>query len=245
MSIREGFALYYGHMGFKGVMAIAAYRLTGLPKRIKVKRPEILHPIEIRIGTTDASIYRSVVRLKEYEFDLPFVPKTIVDAGANIGMASVYFANKYVGARIVAVEAERSNFQMLCRNSRLYPQITTVHAALWNRDGQIAVMAPAARDGRSGEWAFVTREGPGERVRAMTMETLMRETWLQSIDILKVDIEGSEFEVFSSCGWIEKVRCVMVELHDRFKPGCSGAVAAAMKGFSRSQRGETILYLRP
>ncbi len=51
-------------------------------------------------------------------------PETIVDAGANIGVTSIYFANRYPGAKIFAVEAEASNFAMLVKNTQAYPSIT-------------------------------------------------------------------------------------------------------------------------
>ena len=63
-------------------------------------------------------------------------------------------------------------------------------------------------------------------------------------DIVKLDIEGAEKEVFDRCDWLNRVRVVAIELHDRFKPGCSAAVNSATWQFSKSQRGEIIFYLR-
>jgi len=76
------------------------------------------------------------------------------------------------------------------------------------------------------------------------MRTLMQETQLNSIDLLKIDIEGAEKEVFEACDWMDNVQCLMIELHDRFKPGCSEAVAPSAKGFSRSEQGFTTLFVR-
>jgi FkbM family methyltransferase len=180
----------------------------------------------------------------EYAFDLPFHPQTIVDAGANIGMASIYFAHRYPGARIVAIEAEDSNFAMLNKNVRPYGAVLPVHAALWNRDGEINVSERAPGVGTREKWTFVTHEGPGAKVRAITMRTLMKETQMRSVDLLKIDIEGAEKEVFEGCDWMDDIRCIMIELHDRFRPGCSEAVNSVAQGFSRLQRGETTLYVR-
>lgn len=244
MGVREGFDLYYGSCGLKGVLSVTSYRLLKRPRRIRARCPGVAHPIELRLGTTDASLFRSILRSREYDFDLPFPPRTIIDGGANIGMASIYFANKYPGAKIIAVEAEESNFEMLCRNCRLYTNITPLWAALWDCDGEIAVAAPNGDLDTSDKWGFVTHQGPGRKVRAITISTLMREMSIDSVDVLKIDIEGSEKEVFSSCGWAEKTSCVMVEVHERLRPGCTAAVDAAMTGFCVSQRGETMLYVR-
>jgi FkbM family methyltransferase len=188
--------------------------------------------------------YRETLLWKQYDIDLPFSPKIIVDAGANIGTASVYFAQTYPEARIIAVEAEPSNFEVLVRNVRHYPAITPVHAALWSRDGEISVSEPDPSSGSSGEWGFVTHDGPGRRVRAITMRTLMQEMQIPVIDLAKIDIEGAEQEVFQDTMWMKDMRCLMIELHDRFRPGCTAAVEPAMNGFVQSQRFETTFYVR-
>jgi FkbM family methyltransferase len=180
----------------------------------------------------------------EYAFDLPFSPKSIVDAGANIGMASIYFAQRFPNAKVIAIEAEALNFAALVRNVRPYPSIIPIHAALWNRDGEIGVSQPDPATGSGGEWAFVTHEGSGVKVRAIGMRTLMKEMQIRSVDLLKVDIEGAEKEVFEACDWMDDIRCLMIELHDRFKPGCSEAVNSVVQGYSKLQRGETTLYVR-
>ncbi len=245
MSIRDGLGDYYNNFGLRGVLAITSHRLFARPTEINGHAPGVRNPVHVRLQTTDPSTYAEVLLRGEYAFNLPFSPKTIVDAGANIGMASIYFAHRYLEAKIIAIEAEASNFAVLARNVQPYPAIMPVHAALWNRDGQISVRAPDPATGASGEWAFVTYEGGlGTKVRAITMHTLMREMSIQVIDLAKIDIEGTEQEVFEDTRWLTGMGCLMIELHDRFRPGCSEAVEPAMQGFARSQRGETTFYVR-
>jgi FkbM family methyltransferase len=244
VSIRHNLAAYYSNLGLRGVFAISAYHLLGRPKEITALPPGIRNPVHIRMRTSDASIYGGILLRGQYAFDLPFSPKTIVDAGANIGMASIYFTHRYPEAKVVAVEAETSNFAVLARNVRPYPAIVPLHAALWNRDGEITVRERDPASGVSAKCAFVTHEGLGVEVRAITMRTLMKEMQIHAVDVLKVDIEGAEKEVFEACDWMDDIRCLMIELHDRFKPGCSEAVESVGQGFSKLQRGETILYVR-
>jgi FkbM family methyltransferase len=244
MNIRAGLTAYYRTFGLRGVLAITAHGLFGLPKEITGHPPGIRHPVHIRVRTTDPSAYAEILLRGQYALDLTFSPKTIVDAGANIGMASIYFTHRYPEAKIIAIEAEASNFAVLARNVRPYRAIIPVHAALWNRDGQISVAQPDPATGASGKWAFVTHEGPGAQVRAVTMRTLMREMRIPAIDLAKIDIEGAEQEVFEDTQWLNGLRCLMIELHDRFRPGCSEAVEPAMRGFVRSHRGETTFYAR-
>jgi FkbM family methyltransferase len=244
MSVRDGLNWYYGNYGFRGIFAIAGYRLFGQPKEIAVHPPGIRNPVHLRLKTSDEATYVQILLGGQYAYDLPFSPKTIIDAGANVGMASIYFANKYPEAKIIAIEAEASNFDVLLRNTRAYPAITPVHAALWNRDGKIEVGKPDPASGASGNWAFVARDGLGANVRSITMSTLLTEMQIQAADVVKIDIEGAEKEVFENGEWLKSVRCLMIELHDRYRPGCTEAVNSVTHGFSQLQRGEVTFFVR-
>jgi FkbM family methyltransferase len=249
MSVRDGLSWYYGNYGLRGVLSIAAYRLFGQPKEITAHPPGIRKPVHLRLKTSDEATYVQILLHGQYAFDVPFSPKTIVDGGANVGMASIYFANKYPEAKIIAIEAEAANFDILARNVRPYPAIIPIHAALWNHDGEINVREADPATGVGGNWAFVTRDGQGTdgqgaNVRAITMPTLMKEMQVQAVDLVKIDIEGAEKEVFAAGDWMTSVRCLMIELHDRYRPGCSEAVDSVTQGFSKTQRGETTFFVR-
>ena len=245
MNVVNGYKWYADLFGLSGVLAITRYRLLGSPKIIAAHPPKVQHPVYVRLKTTDEQVYRSVLLEHEYSFGLPFYPKVILDAGANIGATSVYFANNYPEAKIVAVEPEQANFAMLIKNARQYSNIIPIHAALWNRDGEISIEDPAPGSGAHGEWSYVAREGrSGTMVRAITIRTLMSELNIEAFDLVKIDVEGAEHEVFESPNWLCGTQCLMIETHDRFRPGCSEKVDLAMCGFSRSFRGETTFYVR-
>jgi hypothetical protein len=114
--------IYYGLSGLRGVLSISALRLFGYPKELVVRSAAFGSPVRLRVRTTDVFVYRDTIQ-GQYGFDLPFQPRVILDAGANIGLTSVYFAKKYPHARIVAIEPEASNFDVLTRNVRPYPSI--------------------------------------------------------------------------------------------------------------------------
>jgi len=202
----------------------------------------------MRFSTSDQCVYKEVVLDKDYEFDLGLTPKIIVDAGANIGLSSIYYANRYPSAAIIAVEAEVSNFAMLERNVRPYKQITPIHAALWNHEGFINLSNPLGGQGQWNKWGITTTEnGRGERVRAVSVRSLMDQFRLSRIDLLKVDIEGSEVEVFSACDWLPFVNALVVETHDRFRLGCSEAVENATCEFQKTfcgSAGNMAFYTR-
>ena len=247
MSTYQDLKRYYDLFGMRAVLSRSIRRLFRMrtPREVVARARGVKHPVRLRLKTTDVTVYKDVLIDGQYAMDFPFAPATIVDAGANIGVASIYYANRYPKARIIAIEPEASNYAMLRRNVARYPNIVAIQAALWNKDGLVGVAEPDPITRASGHWAFVTRQDGGTQVRAITMETLIKEMQLTSIDILKVDIEGAEKELFQQCDWLDRVRALAIELHDRFKPGCSDAVNAATQKFSRSQRGELNFYLRP
>ena len=74
----------------------------------------------------------------------------------------------------------------------------------------------------------------------------MSEYDLKWVDLLKVDIEGAEKEVFGSPDeWIGSVGAIAIELHDRFKPGCSRSFFAAVTAFPVEQTcGENVFVAR-
>jgi hypothetical protein len=108
-----------------------------------------------------------------------------------------------------------------------------VHAALWNENTAIEVIDP-----KKGKWGFqtasATAAGAGvQHVDGITVDGLMRAHGLDTIDVLKIDIEGAEKEVFTDASaWIDRVDVLMIELHERMKSGCNRAVYAATHGFA-------------
>lgn len=247
MSIIEGAQSHYRLFGPYGVFLIARARLSRKPMQIAVTSQRISHPMHLRMRTTDVSLYEEIIVNAEYEFESGREPSVVIDAGANIGLTSVYFANRYPRAKIIAIEPEASNFAMLSKNAERYPNIVPVQAALWKDDAMVNLSDPG-----SGNWGFQTEErkngsASGSEVRGVTIDTLMREHGLDRIDILKIDIEGSEKEVFESGrSWIDRVDVLIVELHDRWKSGCSESVRATAKDFSTEwTRGETTFFFRP
>ena len=84
-------------------------------------------------------------------------------------------------------------------------------------------------------------------VQGMTLDAIMAEKALSFIDVLKIDIEGAEKEVFeNSSNWIDRVRIIIAELHDHIKSGCSAAFSRATRGFEFDglARGETVIRIR-
>ena len=79
---------------------------------LQIYREDYEYPLYIRNKTSDVEIYREILDRHVYDFSVKDEPKYIIDAGANIGMASIFFAKKYRNAKIIAIEPEVENFKL-------------------------------------------------------------------------------------------------------------------------------------
>jgi len=230
---------YISEYGWLGLAEIITNKCCGFPKIMTARSPKLSHAVRLRLHTSDTMVFGNVFIDEEYRFGLPSSANVIVDAGANIGLTPIFYAQTFPKARIFAIEAERSNFELMLRNIRPYPNITPIHAALWSSEGYISIADPLP--GAFGNWGFTVSSRPGD-VRAITIRSLLRDFGVDRIDLLKIDIEGSEQEVFEICDWQDLLDSIVIELHDRFKPGCSHVVNRALQGFSRTISGDLTCY---
>jgi FkbM family methyltransferase len=211
-------------------------------EEISVATPNVRYPVVLRPRTSDRFVFEEIFLDCDYDLSFDISPRLIVDAGANVGFASIFFANRYPGSTIIALEPEPENFRLLLQNTRLYPEIVPVQAALWGRTAILAV----SRDTES--WAHKVSEpslNDHTTVPGLTIADLLRNYGRASIDILKMDIEGAEIEVFNNEAhhWLKTTKVLIVELHDRLRPGCSAAFDNAIRGlsFRRMEQGENII----
>jgi|DewCreStandDraft_4_1066084.scaffolds.fasta_scaffold68375_2 FkbM family methyltransferase len=223
------------------------YAQVKICRRPVINIPGYPHPVYFRPGTADLTTFREIFLREEYNLDLPpsFHPKIIIDAGANIGFTSLYFSRKYPDALIFSLEPEPGNFELLKKNTAGIPNITAIQAALWHEDGLIEMA-----DHGYGLRGFVVEKpsGKNQAIPAVTLPTLIQQFNLTAIDILKIDIEGSEKEIFmGNTHWLQITKCMVIELHDRLKPGCSDAVLRAVSKhhFTRKAKGENLVFMHP
>ena len=90
----------------------------------------------LRPQQTDAHVWTQVLVDAEYSFATKlgdWQPKTILDAGANIGLASTFFALHFPNATIVAVEPDPGNFKMLEINTMRFGNVHRVNSGLWSK----------------------------------------------------------------------------------------------------------------
>lgn len=182
--------------------------------------------LQLRPGSKDLLVAAETL---SDEFDVPmsyFKPDFngfIIDAGGYIGTAAIQFARRLPSATIYTIEPSPSNFALLVENTRPYPNIVPIHAAITKKSGFIDLL-----DRRTGQWGFTIVERPDDvkdaksvnRVPAVTLSDLATEYSFASIGLMKMDIEGAEFQLLEiSENWIDNVEVLVVELHERICPG--------------------------
>lgn len=201
----------------------------------------------VRSGTVDVKVAISSLVEQEHRDVECKEPRFIIDAGANIGSASIYFARRFPNARIIAIEPENGNYEILCKNAQPYPNITAVHAALWSERTKREI-----QDRHTGSLGFTISEttncklATGQEVDCLTVLDLMKIHNIDRIGLFKMDIEGAEKEVLKhSNSWIDKVDAITAELHDKICPGCEREYYLATKEFKRTIKyGEKIIAYR-
>lgn len=234
---------YLENLGVAGGLRFIVGKRTGAMDSYSFNG--LKHAVQMRPGTSDEAVFAQIFVKREYDIKFGFEPRIIIDGGANIGFFSVYMKNRYPNAQIIAVEPDAGNFEVLKKNTAHYDGIHLKKAGLWPKQARTKMVDKHGL----GNWGLVTEEvsdessGPGDVVMA-TVDDLLAEFNLPHIDILKLDIESAEKQLFSEnyMSWLSKTRIILIELHDWMEPGCSRsfftAINEAFSNYSFYQVGE-------
>ena len=180
-------------------------------------------PVYVRPSASDYLVLRDLFEDHEYgpvsQFNLPPNP-TILDLGGNIGLSVRYFLQLYPAARITVVEPDTGNLDLLrlnCKDAIATGQVIPVRAFAAAKDGEAAI------DRSDQPWGFKKRDSNdnpppnSEMISCVSIPTLVGTAKFDHIDLLKVDIEGAEKELFANCrDWIYLVRHIAIETHSPY-----------------------------
>jgi len=254
--VRQGFTrllVYYFVFGAVGIALGIKLVVVKNPKSTirKVKLDRNGTSVWLRTFTSDVETYYQVFVKEEYSYLPAEPPRFLIDAGANIGLTSVYFSRKFPSARIIAIEPESTNVEMLKKNVQFLQNIEVVQAALVGVTGVADVF-----DAENGHWGFRAFSGGSiqqkqdlkiiDHVEGITVEDVCQRFGIGVVDLLKLDIEGAEQEVMSNSeNWIGQVQVIAAELHDVYRRGCSLAFYAATSDFEFEwYQGELVFVAR-
>lgn len=215
----------------------------------KVKLKSLKAPVKLRKGTSDALTFHKVFGFKEYAIkQLEGNPKWIIDGGSNIGLFSIFMKNLYPDASIIAIEPDSDNYNLMLENFKAYDGITALKAGLWNKTS----LLKAYDKYNLGKWGIVVEEtaDPKEaNVEGISIGDIVTKYEIDKIDILKIDIEGSEKQLFADNyeEWLPKVKMIIIEFHDWITKGTAQPVLEAVnktfKKYSYYTKGENAIIV--
>jgi FkbM family methyltransferase len=183
----------------------------------------------VRRKSTDIIIFKEILYKQEYRYLTELRQKLnlrvnyIIDAGANIGTATVYMKSVFPEACIVSIEPEADNFRMLEKNIRAngFEGVTPFKGGLWNKETWLEVKS-GFRDKERELSFYVTEVDESEKtdnsILGITVDGIKAKWSFPRIDILKIDIEGAERYLFSNLADCRRiladVKILAIEVHE-------------------------------
>jgi FkbM family methyltransferase len=219
-----GFLYWVKSAGWLAALTWTVYRTkTALgfqPSILKVKPHRAKYPVLARLGdSSDMTVFCQIFQFDEYACLRNISsPSVILDLGANVGYSSAYLLSCFPAATVVAIEPDPDNFELCRKNLAPYgDRAQVVLGAVWSKRCRLVLSRRTIGECR--EWATQVRESEGNQeeasVEAWDVPGLLQLTGGREIDLLKVDIERSEMELFggNSTEWLPLVRNICIELH--------------------------------
>lgn len=169
---------------------------------------------ELKCGDSSSFIgqYIEIIRKGIYNFHTNYEAPYIIDCGANIGISLIYFKSKFPDAEIVAFEPDPYVFALLSENINKfnYSNITLVNKGVWNLNGKVKFYGVGDDAGRIIE-ANLPNQG------CIEIDVISLRTFLQKkVHLLKIDIEGAEFEVLQDISdLLYNVEKLYIEYHSK------------------------------
>ena len=185
-------------------------------------------PIWYRPGTSDTELIYKILlkrgRKSEYAIEPAQLAaigeaQTVLDIGANIGVSTLYLCRLFGKAKLFAFEPVPENYALLARNTAHLPQVHALPVALGERDGEIQFFHSDNRDNFGGFSRFEAGSDAGRTLSVPLRDARRQlgELGIAGADVVKIDVEGSEWEVLATLGaeFLRRTKFIMGELHGR------------------------------
>ena len=169
----------------------------------------ILHPFTYRLTLANRDVVmQNIVRGECVGGRLPASASFIVDGGGYIGDSAAVFLSLYPESTCLVFEPS-SNAELALRNLSHYGSRAIVKKAMLGREqGEFDIFEIG-----TGSRVVAVSDGAGQ-LKVTTMDAVLLESPTGKIDILKLDIEGAEYEILRPpTPWLASVKCLVIELH--------------------------------
>lgn len=190
------------------------------------------HDIRVSDFATSSSAQFTKVDMEEDPFfakNLSPAPKVILDIGANIGVFSIIMARQYPESKIIAVECAPHNYYSLLSNlsGNNIKNVTPIQAAVYSERGKVEMYQSPSNSGEFSAYmpAAIRNEELKMSVNAVLLDDIMDGIKEPTIDYLKIDIEGCEYETLRAFTKWDRIKYMHIELHRL----CDGDEKEALK----------------
>src|ERR687892_2239838 len=196
---------------------------------LKFKVPKYNYEFYCRVNKDDFKI----MTIHEDDIIEHFTPKQgdiVIDIGAHIGLYTI-ISSKRVGAnrKVVAIEANPSNFEMLNSNIKLnqLTNIISLNNAVYSKETKIKLYLPGEELGHTTYNTIMSDRAKNEdkfvEVNANTLDYLLQLKEITDVNWVKIDVEGAEFEVLKGASNVlskSKDISLLIEVHgkDTYEP---------------------------
>lgn len=154
--------------------------------------------------------YKEIFGNEIYRFDTTKRNPIIIDCGSNIGLSIIYFGLCYPLSKIIAFEPDQKNFELLKLNidCNHLNNVELNNVAVWNKEEEISF------ESNGSEASHIGKSESDYKVKAVSLNKVLQQ--FETIDFLKVDIEGAELEVLKHCEEnLQKVEHLFLEYHGK------------------------------
>lgn len=251
LGIRGGgkFIYFRNRMAIKctGKCKLLKLRYAGQKLSIRTFSTDIMLVDSILIGNLENKIWMGEYwQVERYLQTINSDKPVVIDAGANIGLFTRVVLKRKPNAKIFSIEPQINNYKILKMNTEEYNNVVCMQKGLWSKECSLEVI-----ERETGDWGFMVKqtEKNGEDIiDAISIEYLLNHYNIENIDLIKMDIEGSEYEIFSSGNleWLNKCSAIVIETHNHIVKGADEKVNHVLQqhGYKKSVWGENQFFYR-
>ena len=246
-SIRIKINSFLSYINSIGLLATIDYTVQRYIKKkdlLGLKIPGVKERIYLRRNSKDVNVFQQIFIKKDLSFLKGKTIGTCIDAGANIGLSTIYIKNLFPQARIFSIEPETANIKMLQLNTKNYTDIVIIDKAL-SEDSNGLFLFDTGKGSDSFQTIKELSAAAPVKIESISIDNLMEEYTLAQLDFVKIDIEGAEEFCINqkAMTWINKSKLLAIEIHEHFVPGCAKRINDLLKvNFKSTQNGEYSIF---
>lgn len=159
-----------------------------------------------------------------YDFEAQSASPLIIDCGAHIGLATLYFKQRYPNCRVIALEADPAICDVLRFNLASFgaSDVEVHQRAVWIHDQGVLFETSSDDAGMVKGANPSVQSGPTAPVPSLRLKTILEQ---MEVELVKLDVEGAEFSIIPDCAEaLRRSRCYLVEAHMFGYPQQLGAI---------------------